>query len=148
MGEVTTNLNDKDSHCLQFSDIAMQDQNFSIHGRSHQYPVLGKVSRIFMHKLVHDSAYPVLHLQNYFSCRGNDEGDLFRHPIGTPICRSQFTAILNRVFVLHRSIPIIMQKAQFRIGACTWHMEQGCPDSQLCNMDRCLSNALLKYAHP
>jgi len=148
MGEVTKNLNDKDSHCLQFSDIAMQDQGFSIHCRSHKYPVLGKVSRIFIHKLVHDSAFPVLHLQNYFRCWGNDEDDLFRHPIGTPICRSQFTAILNRSLCFIGLSPSLCKRQSFRIGACTYHMEQGCPDSQLCNMDRCLSNAFLKYVHP
>lgn len=126
----------------------MQDQGFSIHCRSHKYPVLGKVSKIFVHKLVHDSASLVLHLQNYFRCRGNYEGDLFRHPIGTPICRSQFTAILNRSLCFIGISPSLCKRHSIRIGACTWHIEQGCPYSQLCNIDRCLSMLSLNmYTH-
>ena len=148
VGEITKKINDKDSHCLQYSDIAMQDQSFSINFRSHKYSIPGKVSRIFIHKLVHDPACTLFHLQNYFRMRGKDGGNLFQHPIGTPISRSQFTEILNTALCFIGLSPSLYKGHSFRIGACTWHMEQGCSDSQLCNMGRWRSNAFLKYIRP
>jgi hypothetical protein len=73
---------------------------------------------------------------------------LFQHPIGTPITRSQFIAVLNAALVLSGLSPSVYRGHSFRIGSCTWYMQQGFSDTQLRSMSRWRSSAFLSYIRP
>ena len=89
----------------------------------------------------------VVQLLRYIAVRGNQGGYLFQHPIGTPITRSQFIAVLNAALVLSGLSPV-NRGHSFRIGSCTWHMQQSFSDTQLRSMSRWRSSAFLSYIRP
>jgi hypothetical protein len=62
-------------------------------------------------------------LVHVLQLEGKKEGYLFQYPIGTPITRSQFIAVLNAALVLSGLSPSVYKSHSFRIDSCTWHMQ-------------------------
>lgn len=148
VGEMTTFPNDKTTHCLKFRDIERHALGFTLIFRTHKYSLPGRVSKVVIKRQPDSITCPVLHMQSYLSMRGNNTGYLFIHPDGTPVSRSQFTDVLNNALSFIGLSPTSYKGHSFRIGSCTWHMEQGFTDTQLRSLGRWRSNAFLKYIRP
>ena len=148
IGEMTMNSSSLESHCLSVTDIHSSNDSFTIVFRSHKHSVPGRNSKILVKKQAEELFCPVVHVNRYLKIRGSRQGNLFIHPIGTSVSRAQFTDILNTALSFIHLSPNYYKGHSFRIGSCTWHMEQGFTDSQLRTMGRWRSNAFLKYIRP
>ena len=148
VGEMTRNLGQVDNHCLLISAVQFLVNGLTISFISYKHSVPGKIVKLFVSKQVNQEMRPVVVLQRYLAVRGDYGGCLFVHPIGSPISRSQFTDILQKTLSFIDSSSSLNKGHSFRMGSCTWYMQQGKTDSQIRSMGRWRSNAFLKYIRP
>ena len=148
VGEITKNLGNNSSHCLQVSDIHQNTDGFSITFRSYKHSVPGTVSKICVARVTELAYCPVRLLEKYLGLRGNKNGCLFVHPNLLPISRSQFINALNAALSFIGLSTSVYKGHIFRIGASTWALQQGKSDTQIRALGRWKSNAFLKYLRP
>lgn len=127
VGEMTIREKGEKRHCLHLADIKKVAGGYQINFRSFKHAVHGTLSHILISGKEKDAFCPVLHLNNYLETGGLQPGNLFAHPSGEPVTRSQFTDALKGALSFS-GLPFSLYKGHsFRIGAATWQCSRGEP---------------------
>ena len=142
---MTTNASNMQNHFLLLSNIEFHSFGFTICFHTH---VPGQTCKFVIKRQTKSELCPVVQLLRYIAVRGKKRGYVFQHPIGTPIARSHVIAVLNAALVFSDLSPSVYKGHSFRIGSCTWHMQQGFSDTQLRSMGRWRSSVFLSYIRP
>ena len=145
---MTTNTSNMQNHFLLLSNIEFHSFGFTICFHTHKHYVPGQTCKFVIKRQTKSELCLVVQLLRYIAVRGKKRGYVFQHPIGTPIARSHVIAVLNAALVFSGLSPSVYKGHSFRIGSCTWHMQQGFSDTQLRSMGRWRSSAFLSYIRP
>ena len=91
------------------------------------------------------SVCPVLLLLDYLAIRGKSPGPLFMNQGNSPVSRSFFTDLLNRLLRTCGLNPALYKGHSFRIGASSFAADRVMSEAQIRALGQWKSNAFLKY---
>lgn len=141
---MTSDVDNNDSHCLQYRDVVIDKQGCVIHFQSYKHSVPGTIIK-FVIKRQDGHKCPVRQLEIFYRLRGNVMGPVFINIDGSLVGRDEFVRMLQKT-LSHIGLSGDCYKSHsFRIGACCHAMEQGKSETQIRLLGRWHSNAFLRY---
>ncbi|XP_038057145.1 uncharacterized protein LOC119728820 [Patiria miniata] len=133
---------------IEFCDLASTQQSVVISFPYSKNNKTGAPQRVKLVTTQNSALCPVMALQGYISIRPSGHGPLFCHFDGSPLTAYQFNAVLKKALTFCGKGDLHYRPHSFRIGAATTAYELGVPSTDIQQMGRWRSDAVLTYIRP